>query len=85
MNPLDEAIQHMEHEIERYALMKPGTSYWLVRQASAAGLSFLNKAKQLGLDSPEAVDRFRKQVRADALKLNDEDSTGIVSSVEPVS
>lgn len=74
MKPLDEAIQHMEHEIERYAPSKPGSAYWLVRQASAAGLSFLTKAQQLGLEDAEGIDKFRKRVRTEVVGLKEEDT-----------
>ena len=59
----DEALLRLEKEVERYAKASPGSSDWLVRQATSLGLSFLRQAQSQRLSTPEDVDALRKQSR----------------------
>lgn len=64
---LDPAIALMELEVGKLAQAREGTSQWALLQAKSLGLSFLRRAKQLGLEEPGAMDAYRRRMREEIL------------------
>ena len=65
---LDEAMVIVEGWVNRYLAAKPGSTYWCCLQAASLGLSFLRRAKQLNIKTPEGLDALRKEYRRQIVK-----------------
>lgn len=81
MTPAEEAIVFLEAEIAPLARAKPGSADWYLLQAKSLGLSFLRRTGQLKIETPESVDRLRKNFRKEVIKIVDTADGDVV--VEP--
>lgn len=67
-----DAIHSLEIEVTTLNGSKPGTAMWAHQQALSLGLSFLRKAEQMKLKTPEELDKFRKRCREGVIGLEED-------------
>lgn len=72
----DQAAAILELELDKLApAAKPGTPQFALQQAKSLGLSFLRKARAMGIEDSVALQDLRKMARVDIVRYVEEPGT----------